>query len=220
MLRADVDRDPWGMPYRLVMRKLQTKQGSGTSTDVPTVVKIVEAPFPKGAPRESYPRDVALDEPLFQISKLKLAAKRLEPEKATGPDGIPNEVLRATIREKPQLILDLFNKCLERGHLPKQWKRQKLVLISKGKSKDTKTPSSWRPLCMLHSTGKLYERMILNCLQSELDDLENEGLWVMQYGFCTRWSTLHAMQKVQKRVDKAFSMKPNPGGFSPWYHLT
>ena len=32
------------MPYRLVMRKLQTKQGSGAPTDLPTVLKIVEAP--------------------------------------------------------------------------------------------------------------------------------------------------------------------------------
>ena len=119
-LRADVDRDPWDMPYRLVMRKLRTKQGSSAPTDVPTVLKIVEAPFQKGAPRERYPSDVALYVPLFQISELKLAAKRLESEKAPSPGGIPNEVLRATIREKPQLILDLFNTCLERGHFPKQ----------------------------------------------------------------------------------------------------
>ena len=72
------------MPYRLVVRKLQTKQGSGAPTDVPKVLKIVEALFPKGTPRESYPRDVGLDVPLFQISELKLAAKRLEPGKTPG----------------------------------------------------------------------------------------------------------------------------------------
>ena len=76
------------------------------------------------------------------MSELKLAAKRLVPGKAAGPDGIPNEVLRATVREKPQLILDLLNTCLERGHFPKQWKRQKLILILKGKNKDPKAPSS------------------------------------------------------------------------------
>ena len=65
------------------------------------------------------------------MSELKLAAKRLDSGKAPGPDGIPNEVLRATIREKPQLILDLLNTYLEIGHFPKQCKRQKLVLISK-----------------------------------------------------------------------------------------
>ena len=45
---------------------------------------------------------MALKVPLFQISELKLAAKRLESGKAPGPDSIPNEVLRVTIREKPR----------------------------------------------------------------------------------------------------------------------
>ena len=43
---------------------------------------------------------------------------------------------------------------------------------------------------MLDSTGKLYEKMILNRVQSELDDPENEGLLEMQYGFRAGWSTL------------------------------
>ena len=57
------------------------------------VLKIVEALFPEGAPRESYPSDVAPEVTLFQMSELKLAAKRLDSGKAPGPDGIPNEVL-------------------------------------------------------------------------------------------------------------------------------
>ena len=55
--------------------------------------------------------------------------------------------------------------------------------------------------------------MILNRVQSELDDPENEGLSEMQYGFCAGRSTLKAVQEVQKRVGNAFSMKSNPGGF-------
>ena len=114
------------MPYRLVMPKLKTKQRSGATTDVPTVIKIVEALFSEGAPRESYPIDVVQDVPLLQISELILVAKRLELGKAPVPDGILNKVLRATIRKKLQLFLDLFNAFLERGHFPKQWKRRLL----------------------------------------------------------------------------------------------
>ena len=190
----DVDRDPWGTPYRLVIWKLQASRGAIAPTDVPTVLKIVEALFPERAPRKSYPSDVAPEVSLFQMSELNLAAKRLDSGKAPGPHGVPNEVLRVPIWEKPQLILDLLNTCLERGHFPKQWKR--LVLIWKGKNKDPKAPSSWRPLCRLDSTGKLYERMIFNHVQSELDDPENEGLSKMQYGFRTGQSTLNAVQEV------------------------
>ena len=66
---------------------------------------------------------------------------------------------------------------------------------------------------MLDSTGKLYERMILNRVQNELDDPENEGLSEMQYGFRAGPSTLNVVQEAQKSVEKAFSMKPKPGGF-------
>ena len=66
---------------------------------------------------------------------------------------------------------------------------------------------------MLDSTSKLYERMILNSVQSELADPENEWLSEMQYGFRAGRSTSNVVQEVQKSVDKAFSMKPKPGGF-------
>ena len=79
-----------------------------------------------------------------------------------------NEVLWATIREKPQLILDLFNTCLEREHFPKQSRNECQKFILKPKGNDPKAPSSWRPLCMFDSTGKLYERIIFNRVQSEL----------------------------------------------------
>ena len=104
-----------------MIRKLQASRGTVAPTDVLTVFKIVEPLFLEGAPRESYPSDVAPGVPLFQMNELKLAAKRLDSGKAPGPDGIPNEVLSAIIREKPQRILDLLNTCLERGHFPKQW---------------------------------------------------------------------------------------------------
>ena len=64
-LSANVDRDLGDTLYRLVMRKLQTRQESGASNDVPTLLKIVKALFLKGAPRESYSIDVALEVPLF-----------------------------------------------------------------------------------------------------------------------------------------------------------
>ena len=55
--------------------------------------------------------------------------------------------------------------------------------------------------------------MILNRVQSELDGPENEGLLEMQYGFRVGRGTLNAVQEVQKSIDKAFSVKPMPGGF-------
>lgn len=212
-LCKDVDRDPWGIPYRLVMRKLRSNKGQNVPRDKKTVLKIVEALFPKGEPRKSYPAQDEISVPLFQLGELTAAAKRLENGKAPGPDCIPNEVLKLVVKENPALILNLFNACLRNGSFPRQWKRQKLVLIPKGKDRDPADPSAYRPLGMLDTTGKLYERMILNRIQPMLDNPQCEGLSQMQFGFRKGRSTLHAVQEVQKGVIEAFSMKPRPGGF-------
>ena len=98
--RGDVDRDPWDMPYRLVMWKLRTKQGSGAPTDVPTVLKIVEALFPNEAPRESYLSYVALDVPLFQISGIKLAASEAGIRKGPGSRRHPQRSSKSDYSEE------------------------------------------------------------------------------------------------------------------------
>ena len=77
-----------------MIRKLQASRGTVVPTDVPTVFKIVETLFPEGAPRESYPSDVAPEVPLFQMGELKLVAKWLDSGKGPGPDEILNRVLK------------------------------------------------------------------------------------------------------------------------------
>ena len=74
-------------------------------------------------------------------------------------------------------------------------------------------PSVDRPLGMLDTTGKLYERMILNRIGEILDALGSEGLSDMQFGFRAGRSTLHAVQEVQKKVTEAFNSKHRSGGF-------
>ena len=92
--------------------------------------RIVEVLFPRGEPRTSFPREAngTAGEP-FSIQELKTAASRMSPGKSPGLDGIPNEVLK-----NPQLLLRVYNKCLAEETFPARWKRQKLVLILKGKA--------------------------------------------------------------------------------------
>ena len=96
---------------------------------------------------------------------------------------------------------------------PVRWKRQKLVLIPKSTQATAADPSSFRPLGMIDSTGKLFERLILNRMEKVCDKEDNEGISAAQFGFRKGLSTNHALKKVEERVSEALHELPSPGGF-------
>lgn len=66
-------------------------------------------------------------------------------------------------------------------------------------------------LGVLHTAGKLYERMILNRIESTVE--ERQGLTEMQFGFRKAKSTLHEIQEVGKGVQSIYKMCPSHSGF-------
>ena len=82
------------------------------------------------------------------------AANKMNNNKALGPDGIPNMAANAAIKTEPELFVSLHNQCLLKESFPRAGKKQKLVLLLKpGKQPDN--PSSYKPLYMLDSSGKI-----------------------------------------------------------------
>lgn len=93
----------------------------------------------------------------------------------------------------PELLLEVFNINLQAGVFPKRWKRQILVLLRKG-DKPLGDPSSYRPICLLDTLGKLLERMILQRLEAHIE--ANGGMSQRQFGFRKGLSTVDAITKV------------------------
>ena len=129
-------------------------------------VEIVEVLFHTGEPKTSFPNQEhrEAEEP-FSPQELKAAASRLSSGESPGLDGMPNEVICLTAKRNPQILMSLFNKCLEKGIFPDRWRRQKLVLIPKSTQATATDPLSFRPLEMIDLTGKLFERLILNRME-------------------------------------------------------
>ena len=63
------------------------------------------------------------------------------------------------------------------------WKKQRLVLLRKG-NKPLEDDSSYRPICLLDTMGKLLEELILKRLQAYL--VGENGLSENQFGFRNR----------------------------------
>lgn len=207
-LCSEVDEDPWGRPYKTVMSKL--KSNSRAPPTCPVLLdKIVTTLFP---PQRDTP--IPTGNPIgdvvpISMAELRNASRKVGETKAPGPDGIPNIALKTAIELRPELFLEVYNDCLREGVFPGRWKQQRLVLLPKGK-KPPNEPSSYRPICLLDTAGKVLERILCNRLE---DYTEGPcGLSDKQFGFRKSRSTIDAIEMVIKIAREAVAGERWQGG--------
>lgn len=199
-----VDADPWGTGYKIVTRKLGAS-GPPVVRDDDSMDRIVGGLFPTH-PEQVWEEDQDMDAevPVVSGRELALAISQLKTGRAPGPDGVPTEILRAVAAQRPGILLDTFNACLMEGIFPRRWKTARLILIDKRKEKktgDPDSPSSYRPLSLLDTLGKLFEIVLRPRIQQAVQD--SGGLNDRQYGFRKGRSTIGAIQKVIDSYDRA-----------------
>ena len=152
--------------------------------------------FPHVEPFQRQDRSscVVQHEELFTLEELKRAGGRLEANTAPGIDEVPNEILKEVIGAYPELLLlEAFNSCLWEERFFADWKKQRLVLLGKG-NKPLGDASSYRPICLLDTMGKLLEEMILQRLLGHM--VRESSLSENQFGFWKGRSTVNAIQAV------------------------
>lgn len=200
--------NPWGDAYRVVMAK--TKGTLAPSERCPEMLqKIVAVLFPhhNTGPWPPAPYDDAgIGATVADVTNEELLeiAKSFDANKAPGPDGIPNVALKATIVEAPDMFRSSLQRCMNEKVFPDQWKRQKLVLLPKpGKSPGD--PSAYRPICLLDTAGKLFEKVILNRLTPYTEG--PNGLANNQFGFRKERSTVDAVKSVIQTAEVAIQRK-------------
>ena len=176
-------------------------------TDRAVILPIVDALFPTHPPFE-WPAIEADSEveavPPITSEEVISAVARMASSKAPGLDGIPNSAVKAAVRQHPEVFARIFNDLLQRGDYPRPWKKARLVLIAKP-GKPPGEASSYRPLLMLGSVSKVFERLILNRLNEHLEDTNNTRLSPSQYGFRQGRSTVQAIQRVVEQGQHARS---------------
>lgn len=130
-----VETDVWGLPYKIVMKKLNRSQvgalTAGREMDIAAElfprrpkVKWEEVPITdaRGVP---IPLPANEDTRPFTLAELHKAGSSLPSGKAPGPDSVPNEVLRIFLRENPSALLALFNLCWRVAVFPKKMEEGK-----------------------------------------------------------------------------------------------
>ena len=99
--------------------------------------------------------------------------RRLPNDRAPGPDGIPNEVLKALEQVIDQGLAQAISTALARGSLPHRYKESITYVLRKDGKKDYSLPGSYRLIALENTLAKVIERALANRIASAA---EAEGL--------------------------------------------
>nr|XP_044249378.1 uncharacterized protein LOC123002814 [Drosophila takahashii] len=185
------EQDPWGGAYRLVVKRVNA--GSRSPTDPETLSEIVRTLFPSGSAKDSTLHETGPKWEIRAITETEVAeaGRNLQNNKAPRPDAVP------------------YNACLREGTFPRRWKVQKPLLLNKP-GKPPGEASSYRPICLLDTVGKVFEKLISKRLNLAIDAAG--GLSPSQFGFRKGKSTLDAIRTVTGIAAEAIRGKRWKGG--------
>lgn len=127
---------------------------------------------------------------------LKLASK-----KSPGHDLITNKILKNLTSKALAYLASLFNSAMRLATFPSTWKHAIIVPIHKP-GKQTNSLTSYRPISLLPTLSKLYERILLNRIKPYLQIIPKN-----QFGFKTQHSTCHQIQRISEIIVKGFENK-------------
>jgi hypothetical protein len=133
---------------------------------------------------------------------LQKSLNSLKLKKACGIDGIPNECLRHLPRRPLVHLTHLINHCIRLSHFPTPLKEAKVVALPKP-GKDPKFPQNLRPISLLSTTGKVFEKVILKIVKRHIG--EQNLLNASHFGFRARHSTTLQCMKLADHVTLNFN---------------
>ena len=124
-------------------------------------------------PSQAYTRDIANTEYPDEIKAIsnKITEEEIEQvtgslpnNKAQGPDGIPNRVLKHCRKTPRKILTVLFNACLAIGYHVREFKDSTTIVLRKHQKPNYDTPKAYRPIEFLNTISKLLEKLVANRL--------------------------------------------------------
>ena len=142
--------------------------------------------------------------------KIIIAINNLENKSSTGCDGISNKLLKyiKDVVTKPLTLI--INQIIVTGIYPKAFKTSKVSPIFK--KGDNTLLSNYRPISLLPTISKIFERIIYNQLSKYFND--SNLLAEQQYGFRTGHSTELAAVKLVDFISHEMESGNTPGNIN------
>ena len=121
---------------------------------------------------------------------------RLHNKKSYGVDGISTSLLKVLKNEIIEPISKLINKSLSEGKFPNNLKISKIIPIYKSKSREC--VDNYRPISILPSVSKIYEKVVFKRVYAFLD--QHNIIYESQYGFRPKHSTIDAITEFGQKA--------------------
>lgn len=98
----------------------------------------------------------------------------------------------------------LFNALLKLSYFPTNWKLATIIMIKKP-GKDNTDPNNYRPISLLSSVSKIFEKMIHTRLISHLN--ATDAIPHCQFGFKPNHSTTQQLLRITEHISNGFEKK-------------
>jgi endonuclease/exonuclease/phosphatase family metal-dependent hydrolase len=132
----------------------------------------------------------------LSITDVCKAVNKVKSRKACGPDGIPSEAIKYGGNALIVHISILFDMFLAHSYLPTKLICTTLVPLLKNKSGDLSDVNNYRAIALSNSISKLFEDVLLDCLQQY--DSDNDDC---QFGFKREHSTTMGCHVLKRAID-------------------
>ena len=139
-----------------------------------------------------------IDQLVIQPEQVFLYLSKLDISKATGPDGIGNQILKEAAVPLAQPLCHLFNYCISLGHFPDTWKIASVLPLFK--KDDPLVCTNYRPISLLPCISKVFERALFNHI---FDFLRKHNILKRnQSGFIPGDSTINQLIAICNKLYK------------------
>ncbi|XP_029938457.1 NACHT, LRR and PYD domains-containing protein 3-like [Salarias fasciatus] len=131
-----------------------------------------ETPAQKAAVTSPQPHPTSSSQALtVQAHEVERVLKKVNPSKASGPDGVPGKVLKACATQLSQVFTKIINLSLTQSTIPACLKSATMIPVPKKSA--TTSHKDHRPVALTPIITKCLERLVLNhimsCLPASLD---------------------------------------------------
>lgn len=111
---------------------------------------------------------------------IKDVIKKLKNKKAPGIDGITNTQIKNVPNKMIAQLFYVYNYCFKKSYFPNIWKIAKILPLPKS-NKDHLFPQNYRPISLLNSLTKIFEKLIYNKIDKH--STTNKIINNEQFGF-------------------------------------
>ncbi|CAL7948146.1 unnamed protein product, partial [Xylocopa violacea] len=143
-LIKDVDKNPWGLAYKIINDKLRIPTYGGILTlDENDVRRVIGELFPPGPSLDDLKKEekqLIIDNKIHALAidncEVQAAARRINIRKAPGPDNIPGIIIKKLGLIKPESIRQAIQALMNHLIFPEIWKKARIVMIPKIELRD------------------------------------------------------------------------------------